>query len=324
MKIAFTLCSLNYMHQAITLRESLLKHNPDYKFIIGLVDKINDKVDKKLIESFEMIEVDTVMSAPILKDMTKRYNIIELNTAVKPYYFEYLFNHYNPEHVTYFDPDIMIFNRLSTIEKIYEEGNNLIVTPHATTPKEKGPQTDIAFIKAGIFNFGFVSMRNTETCVNLVKWWQRRLFESCYLNTPVGLCVDQLWMNLSVCYTDKSYILRDVGHNMAPWNLHERTLSKREGIVYVNEKTPLTFFHFSHITDKNNFLKGHDTSLTFDQRPDLKDVFGLYNKQIAINGKDVFKPIPCEYTQGKFYFRIYLKKLVMKFANKFIDLHEKL
>lgn len=324
MKIAFTLCSLNYMHQAITLRESLLKNNPDYNFIIGLVDKITDKVDRKLIASFNVIEVGDVLSAPMLLDMNKRYNIIELNTAVKPFYFEYLFNHYNAEYVTYFDPDIMVFNRLSTIEKIFDEGNNLIVTPHSVSPKEHGPLTDIAFIKSGIFNLGFVSMRNTETCINLLKWWQRRLFESCYLNTAVGLCVDQLWMNLSVCYTEKSYVLKDLGHNMAPWNLHERKLSKKNGIEYVNEETPLTFFHFSHITDKNNFLKAHEPMLTFDQRPDLVDIFKLYNEQIVYNGKDFFKKIQCEYTKENLYFKIYFKKIVMKLATKLLNMHEKI
>lgn len=323
MKTAFTLCSLNYMHQAITLGKSLLKNNPDYKFVIGLVDIIQNKIDSNLIASFDVIEVEKVVPASMLKDMTKRYNIIELNTAVKPFYFEYLFNHYNAEYVTYFDPDIMIFGSFSTIEKIFDEGSNLIVTPHSISPKEHGAMTDIAFITVGIFNFGFVSMRNTETCINLVKWWQRRLFENCYLNPAAGLFVDQLWMNLAVCYAEKAFILRDLGHNMAPWNLHERMLSKKDGIEYVNEETPLTFFHFSHITEKNNFLK-HEPTLTFDQRPDLIDIFKLYNKQIDSNGKEIFKTIPCEYTKGKISVRIYLKKIVMSLAFKLLNLHEKI
>ena len=40
MKIAFTLCSINYLAQAKTLGDSLLTHNPEYTFIVGLVDKL--------------------------------------------------------------------------------------------------------------------------------------------------------------------------------------------------------------------------------------------------------------------------------------------
>ena len=39
MKIAFTICSLNYFAQALSLGESLSKTNPHYKYVIGLVDR---------------------------------------------------------------------------------------------------------------------------------------------------------------------------------------------------------------------------------------------------------------------------------------------
>jgi len=39
-KLAFTICSANYLAQAIALGDSLLQHNPSYTFVIGLVDEI--------------------------------------------------------------------------------------------------------------------------------------------------------------------------------------------------------------------------------------------------------------------------------------------
>lgn len=323
MNLAFTLCSLNYMHLALTLGKSLLKTNPDYKFVIGLVDQVNEKVDRGLFDPFEVIEVDRVMPPSLLKDMSKRYNVVELNTAVKPFYFEHLFNHYQAEYVTYFDPDMMVFNRLSAIEKIFAEGGNLILTPHAVTPKEEGNIRDFSFIKVGIFNLGFISMRNTETCANLLKWWQRRLIRSCYLNSLVGLYVDQLWMNLSVCYADKTHVLKDLGYNMAPWNLHERRLSKIDGVEYVNKEAPLILFHFSQISEKNTFLTEHEPELTFENRPDLKDVHDLYKKQLDLNGKEFFQNIPCEYSRKKLRFRIYLSRIAAILSLKYLRLYEK-
>ncbi len=313
MKVAFTLCSLNYMHQATTLGQSLLKHNPDYKFVIGLVDRIDDRVDKSKLPNFEIIEVHEVVPKEMLDSMVSRYNIIELNTSVKPFYFEYLFRKLSPEFIIYFDPDIAIYQPLRQIEHSFVERYNLIVTPHANSPRENKELSDLAFIQVGIFNFGFVAMKNCESCHSLVSWWERRLFESGYIATHLGLFVDQLWMNLSVCYSDNALILKDEGYNMAPWNLHERVLSTINDIFYVNDKTLLTFFHFSGITDANNFLKSHEPSITFDDRPDLKELFYRYNLTLNQNHKHYYKTVPCFYKQKKG-----IKHFFVKILNKVI------
>jgi hypothetical protein len=39
MKVAFTLCSLNYMAQAKTLADSFHEYNPEWHFVIGLVEQ---------------------------------------------------------------------------------------------------------------------------------------------------------------------------------------------------------------------------------------------------------------------------------------------
>ncbi len=40
-KIALTICSINYLAQAKSLGDSLLKHNPEYTYLIGLVDRLD-------------------------------------------------------------------------------------------------------------------------------------------------------------------------------------------------------------------------------------------------------------------------------------------
>ena len=45
MNCAFTICAKNYSAQALTLRESFLKHNPSLNFFIFLADKIDGVED---------------------------------------------------------------------------------------------------------------------------------------------------------------------------------------------------------------------------------------------------------------------------------------
>ena len=89
MTLVFTLCSVNYLAQAITLGDSLKEQNPDMNFVIGLVDKLETKeIDQSKLPKFQLLEVDKINISDF-EEMCLRYNITELNTAVKPYYFDY-------------------------------------------------------------------------------------------------------------------------------------------------------------------------------------------------------------------------------------------
>jgi hypothetical protein len=73
MVLVFTLCSNNYLAQAITLGNSLLVYNPDYIFKIGLVDRSSDTINYTNIP-FEIIEVESI-GIKAFDDMFKRYNL---------------------------------------------------------------------------------------------------------------------------------------------------------------------------------------------------------------------------------------------------------
>ena len=88
-KFAFTICSINYLAQARVLAESLKKTNPDYEFVIGLCDKIDGSgVDVSKLTDFNLLEVDKI-GIDGFEEMCERYDITELNTAIKPFYINY-------------------------------------------------------------------------------------------------------------------------------------------------------------------------------------------------------------------------------------------
>jgi hypothetical protein len=130
--IAFTICSNNYLAQARTLGDSVVLHNPGVTFVIGLVDRLCPDVDYDALGPFVIIPVEELSIAGF-DDLWKRYGIMELNTAVKPFYFSYLFQRYVPDVVIYFDPDIELFAPLATVRD--ELGDAMaLLTPHALTP----------------------------------------------------------------------------------------------------------------------------------------------------------------------------------------------
>lgn len=294
MNIAFTLCSINYLAQAKTLFESLKETNPQWKFIIGLVDKNNKNTDLSFLQC-EIVEVEKT-GIDDFKKMAEKYSIIELLTSVKPFYFSWLFQHFKEaEAVVYFDPDIMVFRPLTRLENSLQEFD-IVLTPHFTSPiNDSCLPTELHVMQTGIFNLGFIALKKTPNTLNMLGWWKERLKENCVIDLSRGLFVDQLWANLMPVYFDKVMIEKYPGYNVAHWNLHERTLSRNNEGYFVNN-VPLVFFHFSHYSPAHpGSIAAHHNRFSFVGRPDLVEIYDIYKAQLIKHHYYTLMPVKCFY-----------------------------
>lgn len=111
MKIGiFTIASKNYIAYARTLMASVKKHHPEYRRYLCLADEVDGYFDPSE-EIFDVIQADS-LGIDTFQDMTIRYDIMEFNTAVKPFMIEWLFNNTDLDVVIYLDPDIHVFQDL--------------------------------------------------------------------------------------------------------------------------------------------------------------------------------------------------------------------
>lgn len=296
-KIAFTICSMNYLAQAIALGNSLTTQNSEYNFIIGLVDKIDENLSMVQDVPYQLVEVEKI-NIPNFNSFCDRYNITELNTAVKPYFFDFLFsNNADVDIILYLDPDIYVYNKFESLEAGLFE-NQIILTPHITEPINDNKLPDEKdFLNTGIYNLGFIGLKRGEESFKLIKWWKERLKDYCYVDFKNGLFVDQIWMNLAPIFYKKVFILFDLGYNMAYWNLHERSFVKQaDGKYLVNNLFPLVFYHFSgYDLSKVYEISKYQTRTSFTKRPELVDLFNEYNKAVMLLGHASFQKIPCYY-----------------------------
>lgn len=289
MTIVFTLCSKNYLGQATALYDSFKKYNPDIFFVIGLVDRLKE-AEAIQLKNYTILEVDALNSEEI-QSMYNRYNIIELNTAVKPYYIDYFFKKHNAEKVIYFDPDILIAHSISHITDQLNS-YSFILTPHFCSPiYDTLMLTEQITLQTGTFNLGFFAVKNDDTGKALINWLSRKLFDECIMDFSRGYFVDQKWMNLSICHFDHFLIDKHPGLNMAHWNLHERNLSLNQKEEYiVNNKYPLIFFHFSSFKpEKPYVIADWQNRYTFESRPDIQPVFNEYIAQLKEHNYETFR-----------------------------------
>lgn len=283
MKIAFTICSNNYIAHAKALAESLLKHNPDYKFFIGLVDELSKEIDYSTFVNVVVIPVRN-LGIDGIDGLITKYNIIEFNTAVKPFYFQHFFKTYNPEHVLYLDPDIVVYQRFKEMDEKLQTFSFLL-TPHflKISPQVEPPHERLV-LNVGLFNLGFLGVRNDENGKVMMEWFGDRMRKYCYYDFHNGLFVDQIWANFIPLYFENHHILRSPGYNMGYWNLSERTLSKdQEGAYCVNDSNELIFFHFSGYNPTRPDILSKWSAHSFEDKADVKGIFTEYTSVVLAN-----------------------------------------
>jgi len=299
MKLAFTLCSANYLPLAKTLGLSLLEHNPDYRFVIGLVDRWEDATGYFAGTRIEILQVEDI-KIPKFESMVNTYSLVELITSVKPFYFDHFLNR-EPgiELVAYFDPDILILLPLTELEQTLSH-HDIVLTPHLTQPiNDNLMPTEKHIFETGVFNLGFLALANRPEAQKLIHWWSRKLETECLLDLSRGYFVDQLWMNIAPCLFDRVWIEKRPGYNAAHWNLHERRLSGESGKCWING-LPLIFFHFSHFDPlkPGQIAKCH-SRFDLASRPDLVGLFESYRKSLLDAGYEKFRENRCFYAKGE-------------------------
>ena len=280
---ACTIVSPNYLAYARTVAKSYLAQHPGHRFFVLIVAALTDPTPFAA-EPFETVMLPQIGLTDSRGEAMK-YDILELNTNVKPTFMLHLLEQNSVERLVYLDPDIFVYAPLEPVFTALETSDG-VLTPHITTPidDDKLPNEQ-EMLYNGTYNLGFFAVRRSPEGLRMLRWWERRCLDLGFSEGRTGLFVDQKWMNLLPGLFGGVAILRDPGCNMAYWNLHERTLSEGASGPLANG-VPLRFFHFSGIVPADaELLSKHTNRFTLASRPDLQQVFADY-KATVIASKD--------------------------------------
>lgn len=245
--VIFTIVTKSYYARALALGDSVLKFNKNVEFWILFADRKDTNFQFKN-SKFNHVWVEDI-NIPNVYELAFKYGITEFATAIKPFFFKFLFNQ-SYHKVLYLDPDTILFDALC--EPFYLLDNNFIVlTPHVTdiAPINKRMVPEKAFLFSGVYNLGFIALLNNENGNKFLDWWSFNLSKNCFHDYTQGLFTDQKWLDFIHCYFDEGVaILKHKGYNISNWNFHEREISiNSEGKYVVNNTYPLKLLHFSGI-----------------------------------------------------------------------------
>ncbi len=290
----FTICAKNFLAHARVLHASLQPHYPDTKFYVVLCDRVDGLFDPAE-EPFEFIYLDE-LNLPDLEAMATRYNITEFNTSVKPFAFLHLMQKYGFGSVVYLDPDLLFVDRMPELDSLLANGAEAVLTPHVLQPAENDELNDGKFLLYGIYNLGFLALRNTAVVRAFLHWWGRRLERDCLIRLEQGLFVDQRWADLLPAFVPGTRLLHHPGYNVAYWNLPQRRIERRGDQWFANGQ-PLRFVHFSgNNLDDPTIVSRHSRQVTMESIGDLQYLFSYYRAQVINQGHEFYRKLPYAYS----------------------------
>ena len=242
----FTCAAVNYLPKVRILCHSIRRHHPEAVIHLALADERPQWLRTE-DEPFDSIIGIERLGIPDYDNWTFTHSIVELSTAIKPFALKHLLQLPDCATVLYFDPDMVLFSRVDDILATLAT-SNLALTPHQTKPEQTLDaifDNEVASLKHGIFNLGFIGVRNTAEGRRFADWWAERTYHLCWADVENGLFTDQKWINFAPVFFDGVAIIKSSRHNVATWNLTTRRMTGTLATGFEVDGEPLGFYHFT-------------------------------------------------------------------------------
>lgn len=289
----FTICASNYLAQALSFAESLSAIYPEGELHVFLLD---DACDLPEVTGVRWRNGREALTTDLWLELWLRYNILEFATALKPACFQRLFDE-GHSMVAYCDPDMIFYSRPIEMEQLLLDGAGGVILPHMLTPLPRdGKQADdLAILKSGVFNLGFLALAAGKESLRLLDWWMGWLRTECWSDPKTGVFTDQKWMNFVPCLWPEVKILYHPGYDVAYWNLHERRLDIVNDQWRINDDQ-LVFFHFSGFNpSRSTRLSKHENRFAqITKGSPLDALLGDYSERLFRHGYMEYskRPLP--------------------------------
>lgn len=286
----FTSAAVNYLPKVRILCRSLKRYHPEAVVHLALAD-LRPQWLRTEDEPFDSVLEIEQLDIPDFRRWSFTHRIVELSTAIKPFALKHLLNLPDCGTVLYFDPDMVLFSRVDDILATLGR-SNLALTPHQTKPEQTLDavvDNEVASLKHGIFNLGFIGVRNTAEGRRFADWWAERTYHLCRAEVENGLFTDQKWVNFAPVFFDGVAIVKSSRHNVATWNLTTRRMTGDFDNGFEVDGEPLGFYHFTGFDSGAHRIMAIKNA---SASPAVQQLISWYEGEIAIADRDPISEWP--------------------------------
>jgi hypothetical protein len=286
-----------FLLRGLALHESLIRYAPNASLWIVAFDKYTEKTLKRMkLKGVTVIGINELEDKELLSVKESRSKV-EYMWTTTPSIPLYIFKKKpSANYVIYLDADEYFFSSPASIIK--ELGRNSLLAVEHRYPKGREALNDLD----GRFNVSVNVFKRDKTGIKCLKRWRNQCLEWCYWRFEDGKLGDQLYLNeWPDLYGKDLVISKNIGVNVAPWNVSQYTVSKKDNVVLVN-KTPLVCYHFHQFQifspDKFNRVYGYTLSknvIDFIYKPYETEIRRQYKKLKSIDPSFEIAP-PIQYS----------------------------
>ena len=280
--------------------QSVALHHPEADRYCVIVDR-DLSLAAECAQDFQVLTLQE-LKLPDGDEFLFQYNILELNTAVKPWALHALMR-CGYDQVVYIDPDISLYSPMHEVIQALGSGSELVITPHLLSPMTDNlVPTELDIRRTGTYNLGFCAFKNTPAMQELLQWWQGKLRRDCVNEIDKGIFVDQSWMDLVPGLFANVCVLRHPGYNLAYWNMAQRPIamtdSSRQDFASAPSFNvldhPLVFAHFSGLDPQNpQNVSKHQNRYNFDNiNSAMRSLIDDYCRRVVANNMVLYSHQP--------------------------------
>ncbi len=240
----FTSIAANYLPKARVLAESVKRHAPQVHFALVLTDAVPGSFDLAAEPFDELLTIEQ-LGIPDWEQWLFQHTVMEACTGVKPFALLKLLQQHG--QVFYFDPDIVLFSSLERLQAQLASAS-VVLTPHTLAPETELRaviDNELTFLARGLYNLGFIGVRQCDEGRRCARWWADRCLHFCFDDVPAGIYTDQKWIDFVPLYFDDVTVLEDPGCNVCTWNYTQRHIAGDLAAGFTVNGQPLVFHHFS-------------------------------------------------------------------------------
>jgi hypothetical protein len=275
----FTSFSFAYLARARVLAQSVRAAHPDWTLWALVVDEPPPGLDPKAaFAPFHHVVYARGLGIPRFRAWLFKHDLVEACTAVKaPMLLALLAQ--GAERVIYLDPDIAVFHPLDVIERRLQTAS-IVLTPHQLAANATAlaiRDNELTSLQYGIYNLGFLAVRNDPVGRDFARWWTAMTARACYDDVPSGIFTDQKYCDLVPALFDRVHIERDPGCNVASWNASRRRVRfTADGQVLANGER-LKFYHFTKLGGVGEIM----TERAAQDNLEVYEVVNWYRRALA-------------------------------------------
>lgn len=244
----FTSFTYAYLSRARVLARSLRRLHPDWTLWALLTDHPPEGLPPDALAEFDHVLEAGELGIPGFPGWIFKHDVVEACTAVKATMLRRLLDQ-GAEKVIYLDPDIAAFAPLTPLVDRLDAAS-IVLTPHQTAPdttETAWRDNEAGSMRTGIYNLGFLGVRNDRTGHAFAAWWEARLLAACYDAPEQGIFTDQKYCDHVPGLFPGVHVERDPGCNVANWNIAHRPVHITPSGEVTAGGRLLRFYHFTKI-----------------------------------------------------------------------------